>query len=174
MAETLKDIRERLQKIASNYVKPIRKIVSFDQYKTWKYLQGSNSNSKLREHILFPNSKGYQPSNELECPYCGGGHTHHIGVEIFDNAEDNKNGDHFTFWCKQSYGWDYLGQSEGMEISIPNDSFDNDCSNNRGYRRGSVQLHCVCEGCSQMFSIIIAQMKGVTQAGVERDLGVKK
>jgi len=174
MAETLKDIKERLEKIASNYVGPIRKIVSFEQYKSWKYLQGSFTSNKVREHILFPNNKGYQPSNELECPYCGSGYTHHVGVEIFDKKEDNKIGDHLTFWCKESYGWSSLGESEGMEIYIPPDKFDNDCSNDYGFRRGTIQIHCVCEECTQMFSIIIAQIKGTTQAGIQKSIGVDK
>ena len=174
MSDTLEKIRKKLQDIAGSYVEPAKKLVSFEKYKSWKFLQLTPNIKKTREHILFPTIEEYRPSHLLECPYCRSENTHHIGVEIFDKAEDSQQGDHFTFWCRESYAWNILGDAEGMQVSIPNDMFDNDCSNGQGFRRGSIQIHCVCEECTQMFSMVIAQIKGTTQAGVEKTLGVNK
>ena len=128
------------------------KKLTWDQYRVWDALK--RPQQPIRPST--PKSLG----EGVECPLCSSTNSHHIGVEIFDHAEDNNQGDHFTFWCKQSWGWDYL-TNDNTYVEIPKDSFDNDCS--KGYdRRGSIKIRCVCEGCGGMFKLIVLQHKGET------------
>ena len=151
----LNDIRRYLELKREEQTQP-KKIITWDQYRAWNILKTDKKDTKL-----------YPVSNEVVyCPKCESPNSHHIGVEIFDHTEDNPHGDHFMFWCKQSYGWGYL-TDENTVVEQPNDSFDHDCSKHHN-RRGSIVIKCACEGCGTIFNLEINQHKGETMLGVRQ------
>jgi hypothetical protein len=79
----------------------------------------------------------------LECPYCGGNHLRHGKVEIFERAED---------------------QDAGLHFSVVDSTYaiDNDLTKNPSSRRHGLSIHFTCEHCDATPVLNLAQHKGNT------------
>ena len=80
---------------------------------------------------------------ELLCPSCGGNFLHHERVEVFERAEDQKEGLHISI-------------SEGA-IAI-----DTNIKGNPSIRRQGLSIYFRCEECSATSIFKVQQHKGST------------
>ena len=78
---------------------------------------------------------------ELVCPSCSGNYLHHDRVDIFERGED---------------------QDKGIHVSVAEGkvTVDTGLADNPSARRGGLNIHFWCEGCSAKPVLTIAQHKG--------------
>lgn len=85
--------------------------------------------------------EGY--GSELLCPFCGSNYLHHDRIEAFEREEDQK---------------------LGLHVSIADGKVkaDTDLKSNPSARRHALNIHFLCEGCSEKSVLSISQHKGNT------------
>ncbi len=79
----------------------------------------------------------------LTCPYCKSTYMHQSKIEIFDRAEDDKQGNHVVV--------------EGDNISV-----DRSMIGNPSARRQGLRIFFSCEGCNEEPKLAVTQHKGQT------------
>ena len=91
--------------------------------------------------------------SELRCPRCGGQYLHHLGVTVFDRAEDAP----------------ALVRTTVASGTTKTDAVPNAGSGNPSSRRDGLAILFSCESCggtlADPIELVIAQHKGTTEIG---------
>lgn len=84
--------------------------------------------------------------NALLCPHCGSWDIHHMGLKVYDRAEDEK----------------YVTVTTVSDGLVGSHRIPQELSGNPSSRRDGLAITFYCEHCPNTFSLTIAQHKGQT------------